>query len=64
MEQELFWNTENPASTGTYICDLGPYGGVKLGHWDGNNWLFDVNIIRQIGGWLPKPKYKQQLNKQ
>lgn len=64
MEEELFWNTENPTIEGTYICDLGPYHGVKLGHWDGNNWLFDVNIIRQIGGWLPRPKYKQQLNKQ
>ena len=64
MEQDLFWNTENPETEGLYICDLGPYGGVKYGRWNGNEWLFDVNIIRQIGGWLPRPKYKQQLNKQ
>ena len=58
--KELFWNGENPDKPGLYICDLGPYRGVQLGHWDGDDWLFDGNIIRQVGGWISSPKYKQQ----
>lgn len=64
MEQELFWNTGNPDDIGLYICDLGPYGGVQFGRWNGDVWILYDNIVKPVWGWLPRPKYKQQLNKQ
>jgi hypothetical protein len=61
--EELTWNTEDPENEGLYICYLGPYMmGVQLGHWDGSNWLFDNNTIRQVFGWIKIPKYKQKDN--